>query len=504
MKKAKLLLEKDFTVGQVDRRLFGSFIEHLGRAVYTGIYEPGHSCADEDGFRGDVVQLVKELHVPIIRYPGGNFVSGYCWEDGVGPTGKRPHKLDLAWRALETNEIGVNEFASWCKLVDAEIMMAVNLGTRGVQDACNLLEYCNIEKGSYYSDLRRAHGVAAPHNIKTWCLGNEMDGPWQIGHKTAQEYGRLACETARAMRKIDPDIQLVVCGSSMSTIPTFPTWEDEILTHTYEDVDFISLHQYYGNRGDDTKEYLAQSLEMDRFIHTVTAVCDYVKAKKRSSKTMQLSFDEWNVWFHSSAEEEDITKNRPWGKAASLLEDVYNLEDALVVGTLLITLLNHADRVKMACLAQLVNAIAPIMTVPGGKAWKQTIYDPFLHASRYANGTVLRPACICDKYDSKNYTDVPYLESTAVWNEDEDEITVFAVNRSLAEPMELACKIGGFGTFRVLEHLQISGNDLKAVNSAEENPVCTVLGDKGFEENGTLYLQLPAASWNVIHMKLEH
>jgi alpha-N-arabinofuranosidase len=365
------------------------------------------------------------------------------------------------------------------------------------------LEYCNIEKGSYYSDLRRAHGVTQPHNIKTWCLGNEMDGPWQIGHKTAQEYGRLACETARAMRKIDPDIQLVACGSSMSTMPTFPMWEDEILTNTYDDVDFISLHQYYGNRDNDTKDYLAQSLEMDQFIHTVTAVCDYVKAKKRSSKTMKLSFDEWNIWFHSNAKEEDITKNHPWGIAPNLLEDVYNLEDALVVGTLLITLLNHADRVKMACLAQLVNVIAPIMTMPCGEAWKQTIYDPFLHVSKYANGTVLRPVCICNKYDSKNYTDVPYLESTAVWNEAEGEITVFAVNRNLDETMELSCKIDGFGSYRVLEHLQMSGSDLQAVNTAQKQPIRTVLGDTGREEDNMLSVCLPAASWNVIRIKAE-
>lgn len=503
MKKAKLLLEKDFSIGQVDRRLFGSFIEHLGRAIYTGIYEPGHPCADENGFRRDVMKLVKELHVPIIRYPGGNFVSGYCWEDGVGPVEKRPHKLDLAWRTLETNEIGVNEFAVWSKLVDAELMMAVNLGTRGVQEACNLLEYCNIEKGSCFSDLRRSHGVTEPHNIKTWCLGNEMDGSWQTGHKTAREYGRLACETARAMRKIDPDIQLVACGSSMPSMPTFPTWEDEVLTQTYEDVDFISLHQYYGNQNHDTKDYLAQSLEMDQFINTVTAVCDYVKAKKRSSKTMQLSFDEWNIWFHSHAEEENITKNHPWGKAPKLLEDVYNLEDALVAGTLLITLINHADRVKIACLAQLVNVIAPIMTEPGKKAWKQTIYDPFLHASRYAHGTVLRPVCKCDKYDSQNHTDVPYLESTAVWNEEEDKIAVFAVNRSLTEPMELECKLGGWGTCRVIEHLQLGGDDLKAVNSADKQSVCTVSGDRGCESEGAFSVCLPPASWNVIRFQLE-
>ena len=501
MKKARLLLEKEFQIGQVDRRLFGSFIEHLGRAVYSGIYEPGHPTADANGFRKDVIGLVKELRVPVIRYPGGNFVSGYRWEDGVGPRDKRPSRLDLAWRTLETNEIGVNEFAAWCKLVNADLMMAVNLGTRGVQEACDLLEYCNIEQGTYYSDLRRTHGVASPHNIKTWCLGNEMDGPWQTGHKTAQEYGRLACETARVMRRIDPEIQLVVCGSSMSTMPTFPSWEEEVLSHTYEDVDYLSLHQYYGNRNQDTMDYLAQSLEMDRFIHTVTAVCDYVKAKKRSSKTMPLSFDEWNVWFHSNAADDEMMKNQPWGKSPRLLEDLYTLEDALIVGTLLITLLNNADRVKMACLAQLVNVIAPIMTEPGGRAWRQTIYEPFLHASRYADGVVLRPACICETYNSKNYTDVPYLASSAVWDDKTNIISVFAVNRGLDEPMELMCKLGGFGTYKVLEHLQISGDNLKAVNRAGKNTIHTVSGNIGCEIEGAYSICLPAASWNVIRFQ---
>ncbi len=495
--KANITFDRAFRVGEIDRRLFGSFIEHLGRAVYGGIYEPGHPQADENGFRRDVLALVQDLQIPVIRYPGGNFVSGYRWEDGVGPVSQRPKKLDLAWRSLETNEVGVNEFARWCKAAGSDMMMAVNLGTRGMQDACNLLEYCNLACGSYYSDLRAQHGVKNPYGVKVWCLGNEMDGPWQIGHKTAQEYGRLACETARAMRLVDPDIELVTCGSSFPEMPTFPDWEAETLLHTYDDVDYISLHQYYGNRNGDSADYLAQALGMDHFISTVAAVCDYVKAKKRAKKTMYLTFDEWNVWFHNDDADKESMKNHPWQVAPRLLEDNYTFEDSLVVGSLLITLLRHCDRVKMACLAQLVNVIAPIMTEPGGKAWRQTIYYPFLHASQYGTGTVLKPVSQCGKYDSKNFSDVPYVESVAVWNEAAEEVTVFAVNRHLGEGVETSVNLRDFTNIRLTQHTVLQHDNLKAVNSAGGEAVAPTAGGGGTLEAGVFRCNMQPASWNV-------
>jgi len=382
MKKAKMTIDKAFKITSIDKRIYGSFIEHLGRAVYDGIYQPGHDLSDHDGFRTDIIDMVKELGVPLVRYPGGNFVSNFYWEDSVGPVEDRPKRLDLAWRSMESNKIGVDEFAEWIKRVNSELMMAVNLGTRGIADACNLLEYCNHPSGTKYSDLRIKHGVKEPHNIKLWCLGNEMDGPWQIGHKTMEEYGRLAEETAKAMRLIDPDIELVSCGSSSGEMVTFPEWEAVTLSSTYEYVDYISMHQYYGNKNNDSNDYLASSNDMDAFIKTVISTCDYIKAKKRSRKDMYISFDEWNVWFHSNEEDDNIMENHPWQTAPALLEDVYTFEDALLVGLMLITLIKHADRVKVACLAQLVNVIAPIMTeAGGGSAWKQTIYYPFMHAS---------------------------------------------------------------------------------------------------------------------------
>ena len=321
--KARLYVDKEMILSEVDERVFGSFIEHLGRAVYDGIYSENHPEGDENHFRRDVGALIRELGVSVIRYPGGNFVSGYRWEDGVGPQKDRPARLDLAWRSLESNRVGIDEFASWAKGVGSEVLLAVNLGTRGMEDACNLLEYCNHPGGSLYSDMRIRNGHKAPHAIKTWCLGNEMDGPWQIGHKTMEEYGRLALETARAMKALDPSIELVSCGSSGLGMPTFPEWEAETLLHTYEAVDYVSLHTYYGNERKDSQDYMACSDDMDRFIRSVIAACDYVKARKRGKKDIHLSFDEWNVWYHSKPADEAAMKNRPWQTAPSLLEDIY-------------------------------------------------------------------------------------------------------------------------------------------------------------------------------------
>ncbi len=493
--KAKLTLHKEFSIGEVDKRIYGSFIEHLGRAVYRGIYEPNHPEADELGFRKDVIKLVKEMNVPFVRYPGGNFVSGYNWEDGVGPLDKRPVKMDLAWMTLEPNKIGTNEFAEWAKKAETDVMMALNLGTRGPDEARNFLEYCNFPKGTYWSDLRRSHGVEHPHNFKLWCLGNEMDGPWQIGHKTADEYGRVAAETAKVMKWTDPSIELVACGSSYMRMPTFGKWEETVLDHTYEHVDYLSLHIYFANHENDTPNFLARSLEMDNFIKTVTSICDYVKAKQHSKKQINLSFDEWNVWFHSRNQDEEIEK---WIESPPRLEDIYTMEDALAVGTMLITLLKNADRVKIACLAQLVNVIAPIMTEPNGKAWRQSIFYPFMHASQYGRGTVLRCPVSCDTYDSLEYTDVPYLETVAVHNEENDEVTIFAVNRNLNEDMELEADLCGFEDYKLAEHVTIHNKDLKAVNSAAGEKVYPEAQSGGRLDGTKFQTRLPAASWNVL------
>lgn len=492
--KAKITANKHFIIDEIDKRLYGSFIEHLGRAVYGGIYEPTHPTADDQGFRRDVLELVKKLNVPIIRYPGGNFVSGYNWEDGTGDKAKRPRRMELAWMATETNEVGIDEFQEWASRANAEVMMAVNLGTRGATEARNCLEYCNAKTDTYYANMRRANGFKDPFGIKLWCLGNEMDGPWQICHKTAEEYGRLAVETAKVMKWVDPDIELVVCGSSSLDMKTFGEWELTVLEHTYDYVDYISLHTYYGNGADNTPKFLGRSEQMDRFIKGTAALCDAVKAKKKSRKTVNLSFDEWNVWFHSYRKDKEIEK---WTVAPPQLEDIYTFEDALVVGCMLMTLQNNCDRVKIACLAQLVNVIAPIMTENGGKAWAQTIFYPFMYASAYGNGRTLRTITESDCYKVGDES-IPYLACSVIYNEKKDEVIVYAVNRSLEEDMELEIELENFDEYRLSEHVELYTDDLKSINDKD----CERVSPTPVEINNDACPILKKHSWNMLVYKV--
>lgn len=499
--KATLTLDQDFLVGEVDPRLFGGFAEHLGRHIYEGIYEPAHPEADEQGFRRDVLALVRELNMPIMRYPGGNFVSGYQWEDGVGPREQRPRRLDLAWKSTEPNEFGTNEFMDWCRKVGTAPMLAVNLGTRGPAEAGDLVEYCNHPGGTALSDLRRQHGHRNPHNVKLWCLGNEMDGPWQTGQKTPTEYGRIAAEAAKIMKWIDPTIEVIACGSSARTMPSFGKWELEVLDKTFEQVDYLSLHTYYGNQENDTPAFLARPEFMSDFIEETVALCDAIAATRKSRKRIHLSFDEWNVWFHSHGARE---KMNPWQVGPPLLEDIYTMEDALVVGGMLISLLNHADRVKIGCIAQVVNVIAPIMTAKGGPAWRQTIFYPFQHASNFGRGRVLRPVVNSPLYDCADRTGVPTLTTACVENED-GGVTIFAVNRSLEDELDLELKLRAFPDLHVKEHIVLRHDDLKATNT-RETPEKVV--PKRRETTGTAAsatsVRLPPASWNVLRLAPTH
>jgi alpha-L-arabinofuranosidase len=499
MQQATLTLDRDFIISDVDPRLFGGFIEHLGRHIYTGIYEPGHPTADANGFRQDVLELVRELRMPIMRYPGGNFVSGYRWEDGVGPREQRPKRLDLAWGALEPNEIGTNEFADWCKLVDTVPMMAVNLGTRGPEEAQAFVEYCNHPAGTYYSDLRRQHGYADPHNIKVWCLGNEMDGPWQMVQKTAWEYGRLANEAAKMMKWTDPTIETVLCGSSGRTMKTFGAWEWEALQQAYDTTDYLSLHTYYGNTTNDTASFLSRPDEMGDFIREAIALCDAVRAFKRSTKQINLSFDEWNVWRQTG---DLVSPGEKWTVARPQLEQIYTMEDALAVGGMLITLLTHADRVKIGCIAQVVNVIAPIMTEPGGRVWKQSIFHPFAAASRLGRGTVLQSLVEAPVYDSQVRDEVPTVSVASV--ADEKGLSVFALNRDPSgQSVQLSARLRSFPALRGAKHQVLAHPDLKAFNTADQpdNIAPRAADTAPVVEGETVTATLPAYSWNVLRFE---
>jgi alpha-N-arabinofuranosidase len=478
---ANLIVDPAFVLAPLDRRIFGTFVEHMGRCVYGGIYEPGHPTADQNGLRQDVIALTRELGVTIVRYPGGNFLSGYNWEDGVGPRDERPKRLDLAWGSTETNEFGTNEFITWCKAVGVEPMLAVNLGTRGPDEARHFIEYCNHPGGTYYSELRRSHGFEQPHDIRFWCLGNEMDGPWQICQKTAPEYGRVAQETAKVMRWVDPRIQLTACGSSHREMPTYGQWEHEVLERCFEQVDCISLHQYFRNDSNDIQAYFTVIDALNSFIREVAAIADAVAARRRSPKRILLSLDEWNVWYKAHTPE-DLRKPG-WPVAPPLIEEVYNFEDALIVAGVLITLMNNADRVKVACLAQLVNVIGAIMTERGGPAWRQTIFHPFSQAARFGHGNVLR-------------TVGDDLPAAVLHDETSGRASVFVLNRG--PEMELTVELRGLGRRKLIFASELHHPDLKAHNSrsAPDTVRPANHADAGIS-GGVLKATLRPLSWNV-------
>lgn len=502
---AHLIVDRDFTIGPLDRRLFGVFVEHMGRCVYTGIYEPDHPSADADGFRGDVAALTRELGATLVRYPGGNFLSGYNWEDGVGPAAERPSRLDLAWFSTESNQVGPHEFMSWCRSTGLTPMFGVNLGTRGADEARRFIEYCNHGGSSSLARLRQNHGSEAPFAVPIWCLGNEMDGPWQICRKTPEEYGRLALETAKLMRMVDPSIELAACGSSAYDMPSYGVWEDRVLEHCFEQVDYLSLHSYFvkpiHTPGGDcsTPTFWAQIETNARYIEDTVAVADAVAARRHSAKRIMLSFDEWNVWYR--ARHGEHLKQEGWPQAPRLLEEVYNVEDALLVGGMLSMMMNHADRLKIACLAQLVNVIGPIMTEPGGAAWRQTIFHPFALAARWAHGTVLRPQIRSPGHAHAVHGELPHLVASVVDDAASGRTALFLMNRHLSEPMDLQVSLRGLGGEgrRLVEAQQLQDEDLQACNSAEQPERVWPRRLEGVQVDGEcLRVRLQPASWNVI------
>ncbi|MDQ1126592.1 alpha-L-arabinofuranosidase/ABC-type glycerol-3-phosphate transport system permease component [Microbacterium sp. SORGH_AS 505] len=500
MPSARLTVDPAFAIGDVRRKLFGGFVEHLGRHVYDGIYEPGHESADAEGFRTDVIDLVKELGVDTIRYPGGNFVSGFRWEDSVGPVSERPRRLDLAWHSTETNEVGLHEFSSWLEKVGSDLMMAVNLGTRGTLEAIDLLEYSNIRSGTALSDRRIANGRTEPFGVRMWCLGNEMDGPWQLGHRSADDYGKIASQAAKGMRQLDPDIQLVVCGSSSAHMPTFGEWERVVLTHTYDDVDLISCHAYYEERNGDVDSFLASAVDMDGFIEKVVATADHVGAVRGSSKKIDISFDEWNVWyidrFHGVDKIQGIDN---WPVAPRLLEDSYSVLDAVVFGNLMISLLKHADRVASASLAQLVNVIAPIMTEPGGPAWRQTTFFPFSITSRLAKGAALRVKLESPTHTTAVYGEVPLVDAVATHDAEAGRSALFLVNRSTTESIEVSVDVAALGDLSVLETHTLTDDDINAKNTlADRERVAPRPNESVRVEDGILTITLPPVSWTAV------
>lgn len=478
------------SIGRVNPRLFGSFVEHLGRGVYGGIYEPSHPSATPEGFRGDVLELVRELGVTVVRYPGGNFVSGYDWRDGVGSPADRPRRLDLAWKSIETNEFGTDEFVAWCRAAEIEPMLAVNLGLGDVKSALALLEYSNHPSGTALSDERRRNGAPNPHDVRLWCLGNELDGPWQLGHRSAEDYGELAATTASAMRMFDPELELVAVGSSNAEMETFGAWEAAVLSRTIDLVDYVSCHIYFYN-DDDLPTFLQSSRKLDDFLDRVASTIRHVQTVTRSTKDIKISLDEWNVWNYPAYD--DIKADRQFEHAPRLLEEEYTLADAVVVGTLLQSILAHADVVAIAALAQLVNVIGAIRAEPAGNAWRQTIFYPFSAVAKSSGHTVFESRVESAGDDTE-------VLCTITRSPDEDLVCLHLANRALEGSVDIDMDLGGFGATAVVHAEMLWHEDPYAANTAEEPlrvaplPLATTLdGDR-------LRLNLPALSWASIRV----
>ncbi|MFI6130800.1 alpha-N-arabinofuranosidase [Micromonospora sp. NPDC051141] len=495
-------LEPSFVVAPVPPRIFGTLVEHMGRCVYGGVFEPGHPTADGTGLRADVLELTRELGVTVARYPGGNFVSSYEWEDGVGPVATRPTRLELAWRQLEPNTFGLNEFMTWARRADVEPMMVVNLGTRGVADACNLIEYTNFAGGTKYSDMRIAHGARDPYGIKLWSLGNEQDGPWQVAQKSAVEYGLAAAETAKAMKRIDPSIEVVSCASAWRFLPTMGSWQATVLEHAYEYVDYVSVHAYFEPIEGDQAGYLASGLVMENLIEAAIATSDHVGAKQRSKKKLNVAFDEWNLWYESRFNIDDHYADRSleWEVAPRLIEDTYTVEDAVAFAGMLMSLLRHSDRVTVACLSELVNVIAPIRAEPGTAAWRQTIFHPFAQMARYARGDVLRVEPRVGTLHSPTYGDIPAVDVLATREPERGEVAVFVVNRQ-DQPATLRATLGALPEMSVVAHVTLGGGALSNTNTETAPNRCVPVDSDAHKiVDGRLEAQLPPVSWTMLRL----
>lgn len=489
MQTTTLHLHTKFVVDKVDPRIFGGFLEHLGRAVYEGVYEPGSAHADDMGCRKDVLAALKRLRFTAMRYPGGNFVSGYHWQDAVGPRDKRPTVRDLAWQSIETNQFGPDEFCTLSERMDWTPMMAVNLGTGTPEEARNWLEYCNVDGGSKWADLRREHGYENPHNIKLWCLGNEMDGPWQIGHVPAETYAISAQQTARMMRMCDPDIELVVCGSCAPELPTYLEWDRKVLEHCKDDVDYLSVHRYVGNEDDATPEFLAVTNSIDRQIEATDSVCRAVQHTKKLKKRIGLSFDEWNVWYRARHGAHVDGKGK---FAPPLLEEQYNLEDALVAAGFLNSFIRHADSVKIANLAQIVNVIAPILT-RGDEMLLQSIFYPIEMFSKRRDGVSLQVQVEGPGYVSKKYGEVKNIDASAILNG--TELSVFLVNRDLENSAEVKIRLGDASVVSLVNAESVTGSDPKAMNTYESpNQVTSCDHDDVSITDGVATVSIPPMS----------
>ena len=483
--KAKIKIDLERTTGEIDKLIYGNFTEHLGRCIYGGIYEPAAPEANADGFRKDVITATRNLGVTNVRWPGGNFVSGYHWEDGIGPKDKRPHRKDLAWGDVESNEVGTDEFLKFTKAVGAEPYFCVNMGTGSLDEARNWVEYCNAKQGLYYSDLRAKNGHPEPYHVKYWGLGNEMDGEWQIGHKNAEDYSKFALEAAKMMKWSDDSIKLIASGSS-NYVRDWAEWDRTVLNSLHNYIDYISLHHYSGNRDNDHNKFMAVTTQVENAIRITEGIINEVRSKYKMKKPIYIAFDEYNVWY------------RAWNEQK--LEEHYNMQDALVVALYLNVFVRNAHIVKMANMAQLVNVIAPIM-ITNGKLWMQPIYYPLQLFAQNCHGQSLETFVQCDRYDAGDYKQVPYLDVTSVYNGKTQEIIINVVNRHKDKAIETSI-VNQFGNVdSKATAAEVNSSGLQDENNDQVQKVRTAV--KEITAGDTFNYTFPAHSFTQIKIKIK-
>jgi alpha-L-arabinofuranosidase len=412
------------SVGDLDRNVFGGFVEHLGRCIYGGIYEEGSPLSDERGFRRDVLGLLRDLRMGVLRWPGGNFVSNYHWADGIGPKDARPRRPDLAWGAEESNRFGTDEFLGYCSELAVEPYICLNMGTGSLEEALAWVEYCNGSGTTAWARRRAENGHQAPYRVRYWGLGNEMYGDWQVGALTADEYVREATRWARAIRRLDPDAVLVSCGMN-----GWNDWDRVVIDGMAPLVDLHSLHIYTGS--DDYWTNVLQPHQAERAIRCARALIERAAYVKKIARPPKIAYDEWNVWFRT----DDGT-----------LEERYNFSDALAVATYLNIFVRNCASVRMANLAQMVNAIAPVVTTEQAAVTQPIYYPVLLHAQAalavaadvHVDGPAVSP--LGDGHHSRwphRVADLgPFtlVDAAATTSADRRRLAVTLVNRSPDQP----------------------------------------------------------------------
>ncbi len=449
---ARVKIDTERVIGVIDKKIYGNFTEHLGRCIEGGIFEENSPLSDSDGFRKDVLKAVADLHVTLLRWPGGNFSSNYHWTDGIGPRDSRPTRLEMAWHTLEDNRFGTHEFMRYCEVTGCEPYLCTNLGTGSWTEAQQWVEYCNLEEGTAMTELRRKNGHAKPWGVKYWGLGNEMDGPWQMGHRSAEDYGKFALEAAKLMKWTDPSIKLVAAGSSNFNADWIG-WNRTVLESLKHHADYLSLHTYVGNRDNDFAEFMASSIELDERTKIAEGLINATLVTEPDRK-IYIAWDEWNVWYRARGAGKESGRN--------ILEEQYNLEDALVVGTFLNSFINHANIVKIANMAQLVNVIAPIFTSKDG-IFLQTIFYPLALVAGNSFGQALELYVESPTYSTKHHQSVPYLDVSSAY--DNGTLVINVVNRHETEALSASFELEDKSFRGAFLASEVNGPDIKAQNT---------------------------------------